>query len=85
MKTEYLEFGDCKITLLEAKIIALLCMGKDRYNISLEPGNKPSTLDKEISRIFLKTRKGKVTELVVHALKNGFDDKGNFKNKPLFE
>ncbi len=84
MKTEYLEFCGKEITLHDAKIIALLCKGLDRYNMSLLLGNKPNTLDKEITLIFRKTQTTKNTELIALALANGFDTKGNFNGKQLF-
>jgi DNA-binding NarL/FixJ family response regulator len=83
MKTEYIEFCGKEITLHEAKIIALLCKGLDRYNASLELGNKPNTLDKQITTIFHKTGTTKNTELIALALANGFDTKGNFKGNPI--
>lgn len=83
MKTEYYYVAGCKLTRYQMRIIALLCMGLDRRNMSLRMKNKVGTLKNEITKIFKATQTTKSTELVIFAILNGFDQMGNFNGESM--
>jgi DNA-binding NarL/FixJ family response regulator len=81
MKREYFNVGGFSLTRHEMRITALLCMGHDRYNMSLHLGNCVGTLKNEITLLFRKTHTTKATELVAFAIKQGFDTEGSWKGQ----
>lgn len=76
------------LTLHEARIVSMLCMGLVRKEICDVLNNKLSTLGGEMTTIFNKTRTLTAIELVCMTLRVYFDKEGNYiyngDRKPLF-
>ena len=84
MKREYFNFKGTKITRHDAKIISLLVQQKEYPEICDTLNITRNTLSKELGTIFLKTRSSCARTLLPAAIKEGFTDKGYFKDISLF-
>jgi DNA-binding CsgD family transcriptional regulator len=86
------EYFDCcensRLTLHEARIVSMICLGLARKDICDVLNIKMSTLGGEITTIFNKTRTGSSADLLSMTVRVYFDKEGNYIHnrvkKPLF-
>lgn len=78
-------FGDFSLTLSEVRTVSLLMTDLLHKDIADILKIKPTTLENRLQLIFNKTRMHKARMLVLWAIDNGFDRKGNLNGVFLFD
>lgn len=84
LKSSY-SFGEFNLTLAEVRAISLLMVDITHKEIAAILGILPSSLENRMQKIYSKLRIHKDRIVVLWAIENGFDRKGNLNGDFLFE
>lgn len=85
METEYFFIGEVRITLADARVMSLNVCGLQRKQMCYVLDVSDSTLNKRITKLFLKFDMQSNVLLALFSKANGFDSVGNLNSKYLFD